>query len=328
MGPTHNHPTVYTLIYLCSLFFFPLDNYAQIQIGGRLHIAEKGVMHIAYTDTYLHGGKITTTRSGDYGYLSLAQHSQVHNADHNAHVDGVIRMYGPEQVIFVTGNDNVFQPARLINLNNPKPVDLSFTFIPHTHDDREDLLVEISNRFYWSVHHGEAEANLSLSWNAFSGLDALTKENLNNLSIAGFDGTQWRVIESEVDPEHFYGGGTPTLLNGSISSVHPVNLAGYSAFTLARINVTNFLNVSQGFTPNGDGINDTWHIENIEQFPQAKIRVYSRWQRLVYSQNGLYRNDWDGHYKGGALPDASYFYTIDRDADGFVDQSGWIYITH
>lgn len=326
MTPANNQPTFWVLIY--SALFFSLTSYAQIQIAGGLHIAEKGVMHIAYTDTYLNEAQITTARTGDYGYLSLTQNSQVHNASHNAHVDGIIRMHGPEEDIFVTGHDAIFQPVRLINLNNTDPVDLSFAFAAHENTNREDILTDLSDRFYWSVHRGDAEATISLSWNAFSELDNLTQNNLDALSIAGFDGTQWRVIESKVDSDYFYGGGTPSLLNGSISSVQPVNLGGYTAFTLARINVANFLNVSQGFTPNGDGINDTWYIENIERFPEAKIRVYSRWQRLVFSHNGSYRNDWDGHYKGGPLPDASYFYTIDRDADGSVDQSGWIYITH
>ncbi|SKB44628.1 BspA family leucine-rich repeat surface protein [Maribacter arcticus] len=89
------------------------------------------------------------------------------------------------------------------------------------------------------------------------------------------------------------------------------------------------LNVSQAFTPNGDGINDTWTIFNIENYPNSIVRVFNSWGKEVYSAKN-YQNTWDGHYKdlGAQLPDAgSYYYQIDFDGDGKVDQDGWLYIT-
>jgi gliding motility-associated-like protein len=88
------------------------------------------------------------------------------------------------------------------------------------------------------------------------------------------------------------------------------------------------INVSQAITPNGDGINDTWIIHNIENHPNHIVRLYSRWgDEVMYARN--YRNDWDGHYvnKTNALPSNSYYYQIDLDGDGTVEHSGWIYIT-
>jgi gliding motility-associated-like protein len=89
------------------------------------------------------------------------------------------------------------------------------------------------------------------------------------------------------------------------------------------------INISQAITPNGDGINDTWFINNIENHPNNIIRVYNRWGQEVFYAEG-YENDWNGHYENnaGPLPDAaSYYYQIDLDGNGTLDYDGWIYIT-
>jgi gliding motility-associated-like protein len=65
------------------------------------------------------------------------------------------------------------------------------------------------------------------------------------------------------------------------------------------------------FSPNGDGINDTWEIENIENLPEAQIYVYNRNGKLVYRSEGNYQNDWSGYYNGKRLPLNSYYYIID-----------------
>lgn len=307
--------------------FFATAQTPGLQIQGNLHIAATGAMHIAYADTYLDDARISTDRGSEYGYLSFAPKSSIHHADHDAHIDGVVRMHGLGNDHYTTGHDGVFQPARLENINNPGPVDLSFAFLPHAVTEHENAIGAISNRFYWAIHHGIAEAKISLSWNVFSDLGLLIEDRLEDLTIVGFDGSQWSVIESKIDAAHFYDGSSSDLLHGSVSSVHPVNLGGYTALSLGSLIREIPLKVSQGFTPNGDGINDTWFLENAEHYPEAHIKVFNRWQHIVFSHQGIYLNDWDGHYNGGTLPDASYFYTIDRDGDGFVDQSGWIYIT-
>ncbi len=60
------------------------------------------------------------------------------------------------------------------------------------------------------------------------------------------------------------------------------------------------------FTPNGDGINDTWEIRNINQWRNAQINVYSRWGTRVFQATN-YNNDWNGEN----LPAATYYYTIE-----------------
>ena len=73
--------------------------------------------------------------------------------------------------------------------------------------------------------------------------------------------------------------------------------------------------VPQLITPNGDGKNDVWIIQNIQQYPEIKVWVYNRWGNLVY-QSQPYVNDWNGYYTeggnvNGPLPASTYFYLID-----------------
>ncbi|HEY0977386.1 MAG TPA: gliding motility-associated C-terminal domain-containing protein [Flavobacteriales bacterium] len=59
-------------------------------------------------------------------------------------------------------------------------------------------------------------------------------------------------------------------------------------------------------TPNGDGINDTWEIPGIQDYPQADVRIYDRWGQRVFQSIG-YREPFDGR----SLPTATYYWHID-----------------
>ncbi|MFT5672563.1 MAG: gliding motility-associated-like protein, partial [Polaribacter sp.] len=90
------------------------------------------------------------------------------------------------------------------------------------------------------------------------------------------------------------------------------------------------INISEVITPNGDNINDTWMIYNIENYPNNRVKVFNRWGTQVFEDKG-YQNNWDGSYQGNrsvSLPKAlSYYYQIDLNGNGVLDYQGWIYIT-
>ncbi|HEY2348872.1 MAG TPA: gliding motility-associated C-terminal domain-containing protein, partial [Puia sp.] len=68
--------------------------------------------------------------------------------------------------------------------------------------------------------------------------------------------------------------------------------------------------VPNAFSPNGDGINDTWIITNLAKYAGATVDVYNRYGQLVFhSEND--NKTWDGTYNGKALPMATYYYIID-----------------
>jgi gliding motility-associated-like protein len=77
------------------------------------------------------------------------------------------------------------------------------------------------------------------------------------------------------------------------------------------------LDLPSGFSPNGDGINDTFVIPWISEYPDNALFIYNRWGNLVYKARG-YQNTWDGRGNlttsvmgGDQLPEGTYFYLID-----------------
>ncbi|MCF8257235.1 MAG: gliding motility-associated C-terminal domain-containing protein [Flavobacteriales bacterium] len=68
-----------------------------------------------------------------------------------------------------------------------------------------------------------------------------------------------------------------------------------------------------GISPNGDGINDTWIIDNIELFQDAIVEIYNRWGQMLWQSAPGYPIPWDGRYKGEDLPVGTYYYVIRSD---------------
>ena len=74
-----------------------------------------------------------------------------------------------------------------------------------------------------------------------------------------------------------------------------------------------------GFSPNNDGVNDTWEITAGDPdspvpmkdlYPNAIVEVFSRWGTLVFRSEPGYSNPWNGNYLGRPLPLDSYYYVI------------------
>ena len=74
------------------------------------------------------------------------------------------------------------------------------------------------------------------------------------------------------------------------------------------------LAIPQGFTPDGDGVNDTWTIPNLGAFPDVAVRVFDRFGHTVY-ESPQYDNQWQGTYDGQPLPTGTYYYSITTEPD-------------
>jgi gliding motility-associated-like protein len=74
--------------------------------------------------------------------------------------------------------------------------------------------------------------------------------------------------------------------------------------------------IPNGFSNNGDGKNDFWVIDNIQQFPNCVVEVYNRWGEMLFHSDG-YTTPWDGKYNGKDLPVGTYYYIIDLHHENF-----------
>ena len=72
------------------------------------------------------------------------------------------------------------------------------------------------------------------------------------------------------------------------------------------------------FSPNGDGINDTWNANKWNYFPDFRLYIYNRWGQLVHHQ-AMEFTPWDGKQNGIDLPVGAYYYIFYYSADNSKD---------
>jgi gliding motility-associated-like protein len=135
-------------------------------------------------------------------------------------------------------------------------------------------------------------------------------------------------------------GGTPTVGNYQNQIVSPTINTSYSVTIIdnngcfydrsanVEVNVTCATLVYNGFTPNGDGVNDFFYIDHIDHFTNNKVSIYNRWGNSVFettNYNNL-NNAWDGRVKGTVVPNGTYFYVINLN-DGSEPKKGWLEVT-
>lgn len=92
------------------------------------------------------------------------------------------------------------------------------------------------------------------------------------------------------------------------------------------------LKVYNEFSPNGDGKNDLFKIECIEDYRSNRLRIYNRWGHLVYEKSP-YDNSWDGTtmretatiQRGEKLPTGTYYYSLEL-GNGSKPIISWLYL--
>ena len=76
------------------------------------------------------------------------------------------------------------------------------------------------------------------------------------------------------------------------------------------------IEIPSAFSPNGDGNNDGWVIEGIENYPNNRLEIWNRWGLKVYEKSN-YQNEWIGQTSVGfrvgsteVLPEGTYFFKL------------------
>ena len=92
--------------------------------------------------------------------------------------------------------------------------------------------------------------------------------------------------------------------------------------------------IPDGFSPNGDNINDTFEIVNIrELYPQFRIEIYNRYGNILFKGN-INTPDWDGTAQEGGLkvgdgvvPTGVYFYILEFNDGVRKPRQGRLYLS-
>ncbi len=118
---------------------------------------------------------------------------------------------------------------------------------------------------------------------------------------------------------------TPSTTLSSPTDLHPIAkpeqtttyyLVGTKDGCTLKDGVTIFVDdnlaITNTFTPNGDGFNDSWEIPVLEKYPNCLVQIFDRWGQLVYQSTGYAANKaWNGTAKGKQMEASVYFYVIE-----------------
>lgn len=131
----------------------------------------------------------------------------------------------------------------------------------------------------------------------------------NNLPTGGYSGIDTSANGSDPDPN---GNGTPEENTPTVFNVE------FDFF------------IPQGFSPNGDGVNDVFEIRGIRFFPDNDLVIMNRWGNVVYKMHG-YANTWDGttdtgiEIGGNKLPEGTYYYILNLN-NSTKPYTGFLYL--
>lgn len=70
-------------------------------------------------------------------------------------------------------------------------------------------------------------------------------------------------------------------------------------------------------SPNGDGKNDFWKVDNIEIYKDFELKIFDQFGQVIYNVPNNYNNEFDGTYKGSVLPTGNYYYIFQKDQKQF-----------
>lgn len=106
---------------------------------------------------------------------------------------------------------------------------------------------------------------------------------------------------------------------------------GCNASAMAVLQVNHCeIDIPEFLSPDGDGFNDLFFIENLDAYPGTSVMIFNRWGTLVYESDD-YLNNWDGtsqsklNVGGDALPEGTYFYVLTLGGSSTDDAYGEVY---
>ena len=124
--------------------------------------------------------------------------------------------------------------------------------------------------------------------------------------------TQSGDFEYSIDGVHYQTGNSFTQLAPGLYTVYVRDTGGCQIVT----QVVWLLNYPHYFTPNGDGIHDTWYIYNSDNEPHFQVYIYDRYGKLItgFPSGGI---GWDGTLNGKQLFSDDYWFVVHRE-DGRI----------
>ncbi|HAI40727.1 MULTISPECIES: gliding motility-associated C-terminal domain-containing protein [unclassified Maribacter] len=298
-----------------------------------------GVNNISNTNFIF--GNILTNLSQPNIFYNFVDNSFYNGENDFSKIEGYAAITNQQEFGFPIGDNEYLRPLILISesvnlfaksayfyedANNP--VSLANTYNTATNAFDVEL---VSTAEFWQLE-GTVPSTVSLSWNLRSNLSRLTNDVSLIIPVGWSKAQQQWVNLSRSAP-------VGTITEGFITtrSILPdefeiitfgTSKEPYEPLAKDVLFIDNFF-----VSVNGDGVNDTFYIEELEEFNSNFVQIYDRYGLKVFEKTN-YTNDFVGfsnldNVPFGAeegLPTGVYFYTI-HIPDEDLNYQGFLYLT-
>lgn len=190
-----------------------------------------------------------------------------------------------------------------------------------------DFLVTNDGDYYATISDGNCSSytdtlNVSLSSPSLSVLVSpsaiITEGGSVTLSVENPNGAFTYDWVNQTTGEVFSGSSWNTAPNESsqyvlTASFDTCSLTEQLMVTVIPLPAVDDVLFPDAFTPNRDGVNDEFTILNIEDYPNAEVIIFNRWEFLIYMSEGgasYQANPWDGTYEMKQVPAGVYYYSV------------------
>ncbi|MEO8774147.1 MAG: gliding motility-associated C-terminal domain-containing protein [Gelidibacter sp.] len=318
--------------YLYDVYFNNTSHAVPFQLSGNVHISGESDFYNGIVDNDNFGGEIT--------FNTNAFH--INTSDYS-HVDGPVNKFGNAAFTYPIGDAGYY---RLAGISAPQHATSLFegkfyfenSDPLYSHALRAGVITEIDNQEYWTITKestSDEAMMITLSWR-----DVTTPQSMIEAAQQGvLTIVRWDAPTNMWVDE----GGAIDLDTQTVTTA----INGYGVFTFARVKSDLILPcgmvVYNAITPNGDGINDYFLLEqsnNNDCARNLKVQVFNRWGVKVFETHnyGLNGDVFDGYSSGRLtlknterLPFGTYYYILEYDYGNVADnnrfkKAGFLYL--
>ena len=281
-------------------------------------------------------GNVFTPRTDPLVYLNFANDAFYTGPADPQKIEGYAGITNKEEFMFPVGDVSRIRPLTIRSIAINAVASCAYFFedpnIASTFPQGFNTSIKanddlsISEVEFWDLK-GTIPSTVTLTWDNLSNIASFA-DSVEDVRVMGWN----KFIDQWVDlGSTNYSG---DMISGSVTSAEFVPL-DYNIITLGgnkgdsepgAINLDSYL-----LSPNGDGVNDTLIIENLELSPNNNLRIYNRYGVLVYEMEN-YNNQFDGKSnvemvvnQPEGLSAGVYFYII-KLKDMGREHQGYLYI--
>lgn len=288
----------------------------------------------------LHDGVVYVDKDLGGAFVFLKGSNHINTSD-VSHIDGEVLKIGNEAFKYPIGDSGYYRFASI-----SAPIDQASQYtgeyllqnsnVDYPHQNRTGVINKINENEYWIVNKADntkGSVLLTLSWDESTTPIDLIHKNAEDLHIVRWDSNQKLWVDE---------GGVVDFANKTVTT--PVDVDGFGVFTLASIK-PNIINpgdvvIYNGVTPDGDGLNDYFIIDNIQLFPNNSVRIFDRWGVEVFkttnydSSGNVFNGYSDARAtidKSAKLPTGTYYYIVEyeyisENESQMIKKSGFLHL--